>query len=99
MSPTWGEEEENESGRNGSAFSRFVRDSNRLSMQFLGEGAVNGVRWMEAAERAAQGPDKSPVPCASRKEPLGANSSSPVMAQHPRESDVNDDDAATQVYV
>lgn len=88
LSPTWGEEEEGENGRNnGSAFSRFVRDSNRLSMQFLGEGAANGVRWIEAAERAQE------APCVPRKEPLGANSSSPVQQSGARvlESDVDEE--------
>ncbi|XP_065351976.1 partitioning defective 3 homolog isoform X5 [Cloeon dipterum] len=61
-----------------SAFSKFVRDSNRLSMQFLSDG---GTKWLEAAERI------NAVPSAPRKEPLGANSSSPVQSFHPSDGE------------
>lgn len=53
--------------------------SNRLSMQFLGDGA--GYRWAEAADRAARGHTSTSLPRESkRKEPLGQanNSTSPV---------------------
>ncbi|XP_050310493.1 partitioning defective 3 homolog isoform X3 [Anthonomus grandis grandis] len=60
-------------------FKRMARDgSNRLSMQFLGEGG-GGYRWAEAAERAATKTHTSTsLPRESRrKEPLGqANNSS-----------------------
>jgi partitioning defective protein 3 len=91
LSPTWGEEDEGsgrDSGRGSSAFSKFVRDSNRLSMQFLGDGS--GGKWLEAAERAASEMQK--VPTAPRKEPLGANSSSPVQQHRKSESDADEDE-------
>ncbi|KAG8231295.1 hypothetical protein J437_LFUL006951, partial [Ladona fulva] len=52
-----------------SAFTRFVRDSNRLSVQFLGD-SPGGWKWAEAAERAASG--ISPAAGVGRREPLGA---------------------------
>nr|XP_022910657.1 partitioning defective 3 homolog isoform X2 [Onthophagus taurus] len=61
-------------------FKRVARDgSNRLSMQFLGEGM--GYRWAEAAERAASARSHTSLPRETkRKEPLGqANSTSPVL--------------------
>lgn len=93
LSPTWGEEDEGsgrDSGRGSSAFSKFVRDSNRLSMQFLGDG-VGGGKWLEAAERAASDHLKPP-PSVPRKEPLGANSSSPVQQHRRPESDAEEDE-------
>ncbi|XP_021913897.1 partitioning defective 3 homolog isoform X3 [Zootermopsis nevadensis] len=90
-----------------SGFTRFVRDgSNRLSMQFLGDGA-GGFRWADAAETAAitsgpavRGQSKSLPRDHRRKEPLGqANSTSPVLrtAHHHshshvvHDSDIEDD--------
>jgi len=92
LSPTWGEEDEGsgrDSGRGSSAFSKFVRDSNRLSMQFLGDGG--GGKWLEAAERAASDHQKQP-PSVPRKEPLGANSSSPIQQHRRPESDAEEDE-------
>ncbi|XP_071446163.1 partitioning defective 3 homolog [Hetaerina americana] len=54
-----------------SAFTRFVRDSNRLSVQFLGD-SPGGWKWAEAAERAAAGSLPTPVMGVGRREPLGA---------------------------
>ncbi|KYB25547.1 hypothetical protein TcasGA2_TC034318 [Tribolium castaneum] len=72
----WNEDPKEEEGTN-AGFRR--RDgSNRLSMQFLGDGA--GYRWAEAAERAAQSRASTSLPRESkRKEPLGQanNSTSP----------------------
>ncbi|XP_044271539.1 partitioning defective 3 homolog B-like isoform X4 [Tribolium madens] len=72
----WNEDSKEEEGTN-AGFRR--RDgSNRLSMQFLGDGA--GYRWAEAAERAAQSRASTSLPRESkRKEPLGQanNSTSP----------------------
>ena len=64
-----------------------MRDgSNRLSMQFLGDGA-GGFKWADAAERmtimsgpASRAQSKSLPRDHRRKEPLGqANSTSPVL--------------------
>ncbi|XP_046389525.1 partitioning defective 3 homolog isoform X3 [Ischnura elegans] len=54
-----------------SAFTRFVRDSNRLSVQFLGD-SPGGWKWAEAAERAASGSLPTPGMGVGRREPLGA---------------------------
>jgi len=89
LPPDWSclEKVNDEDERSSSAFTRFVRDgSNRLSMQFLGDGA-GGFRWADAAERAAimSGPStraqsKSLPRDHRRKEPLGqANSMSPIL--------------------
>ncbi|XP_059471634.1 partitioning defective 3 homolog isoform X3 [Neocloeon triangulifer] len=87
----WPEEEELSAtpspNSQSSAFSKFVRDSNRLSMQFLSDG---GAKWMEAAERI------NAVPSAPRKEPLGANSSSPI--HHPV-SDAEEEDVIEYVVL
>ncbi|XP_031349365.1 partitioning defective 3 homolog isoform X2 [Photinus pyralis] len=77
--PDWHEDaKEEDEDRN---FHRVGRDgSNRLSMQFLGEG--NGYRWAEAAERAANSRLHASTSLpreAKRREPLGqANSTSPT---------------------
>ncbi|XP_069683551.1 partitioning defective 3 homolog isoform X3 [Periplaneta americana] len=88
LSPDWSCREKitDEDERTSSAFTRFVRDgSNRLSMQFLGDGA-GGFRWADAAERAmmsgsvARAQSKSLPRDHRRKEPLGqANSTSPIL--------------------
>lgn len=78
--PEWTEDaKEEDEDRN---FRRIARDgSNRLSMQFLGDGA--GYRWAEAAERAANmrlhGSTSLPRE-GKRREPLGQanNSTSPT---------------------
>ncbi|KAK5645359.1 hypothetical protein RI129_006659 [Pyrocoelia pectoralis] len=77
--PEWNEEaKEEDEDRN---FHRVARDgSNRLSMQFLGDGA--GYRWAEAAERAASSRLHASTSLpreGKRREPLGqANSTSPT---------------------
>jgi partitioning defective protein 3 len=75
----WNEDAKEEEETN-PGFRRVARDgSNRLSMQFLGDGA--GYRWAEAAERAAQSRASTSLPRESkRKEPLGQanNSTSPL---------------------
>ncbi|PSN38348.1 hypothetical protein C0J52_06939 [Blattella germanica] len=88
ISPDWSCQEEEE--RTSSAFARFVRDgSNRLSMQFLSDGA--GLKWADAAERAARAQSKSLPRDHRRKEPLGqANSTSPIL-QHNHDSDMEDE--------
>lgn len=71
VSPDWSDakEEDEEPG-----FRRIARDgSNRLSMQFLGDGG--GYRWAEAADRANM---RSLPRENKRKEPLGqANNPTP----------------------
>ena len=98
ISPDWSCQE-NEEEHATSAFTRFVRDgSNRLSMQFLGDGS--GLRWADAAERAAlmSGPNaraqsKSLPRDHRRKEPLGqANSASPASHHHAHALNDSDDD-------
>lgn len=80
-------EAEEEKGK--SAFTRFVRDSNRLSMQILGDNP-SAYKWADAADRAISTHLASRVYLSQdgRKEPLGANSSSPV---HPGDSDVEEE--------
>ncbi|KAI4461048.1 partitioning defective 3 related [Holotrichia oblita] len=72
----WSEDSREEDEEPG--FKRITRDgSNRLSMQFLGDGI--GYRWAEAAERANSRSHTSLPRENKRKEPLGqANSTSPV---------------------
>ncbi|KAF5272242.1 hypothetical protein FQA39_LY01324 [Lamprigera yunnana] len=78
--PEWSEDTKEEDEDR--SFRRIARDgSNRLSMQFLGDGA--GYRWAEAAERAANirlhGSTSLPRE-GKRREPLGQanNSTSPT---------------------
>jgi len=89
LSPDWSclEKVNHKDEPTSSAFTRFVRDgSNRLSMQFLGDGA-GGFKWADAAERmvimsgpASRAQSKSLPRDHRRKEPLGqANSTSPVL--------------------
>ncbi|GFG33969.1 hypothetical protein Cfor_07519, partial [Coptotermes formosanus] len=104
LSPDWSclEKVNDKDEHTSSAFTRFVRDgSNRLSMQFLGDGA-GGFRWADAAERMAimSGPasraqSKSLPRDHRRKEPLGqANSTSPILTtgHHHSHREVYDSD-------
>ncbi|XP_030754620.1 partitioning defective 3 homolog [Sitophilus oryzae] len=78
-SPDWMEDcgDDNEGG---TGFRRVARDgSNRLSMQFLGDGP--GYRWAEAAERAANTRSHASTSLpreTRRKEPLGQANNSPM---------------------
>ncbi|CAH1122583.1 unnamed protein product [Ceutorhynchus assimilis] len=77
VSPDWMDDSKEEDG---SGFKRIARDgSNRLSMQFLGDGA--GYRWAEAAEKAAitKAHTSTSLPRETRrKEPLGQANNSPT---------------------
>ncbi|XP_076265971.1 par-3 family cell polarity regulator isoform X3 [Rhynchophorus ferrugineus] len=79
VSPDW-MEDSREDDDGGGGFKRMARDgSNRLSMQFLGDGP--GYRWAEAAERAANSRSHGSTSLpreARRKEPLGQANNSPT---------------------